>query len=161
MTTDELIKKVNALSKDECEGMSAKADAEGKVFIIKSYDGKPADVYSNVASLSKSSRSWHFYYAYDVPGCVLKLMGELANDEYWGRFLLLNGEPEDSFCNFFIIGDDGQLYPRCEDNLDELVKFACTKEELDELKDGFSQRMQKAIDTLAVPLVEVASKMEE
>lgn len=161
MTTKEFIEKVNALSEDEREGMSAKDDTEGNVIITKSCDDKPRGCYTNVASLSKSSRSWHFYYGNDVPGCVLKLMGELANDEYWGRFLLLNGEPEDSFCNFFIICDDGQLYPSCEDNLDELVKFACTKEELDELKDGFSQRMQKAIDTLAVPLAEVASKMEE
>lgn len=88
-------------------------------------------------------------------------MGELVNDEYWDKFLLLNGEPEDSFCNFFIIGDDGQLFPRCEDSLDELVKFAYTKEELNELKDGLSQRMRKAIDILAVPLGKVASKMEE
>ena len=137
--------------------MEAKVDTEGTVFITESRNLG----YVNVASLSTSSKSWHFYYQYNVPGCVLKLMGELASDEYRGKFLILNGEPENSFCNFFLIGDDGQLYPRCEDALDELVKFACTKEELDELKDGFSRRMQKAIDVLAVPLVEVASKMEE
>lgn len=158
MSTEEFIKKVNALSEDEREGINAKADTEGNVIITKTLNKEGA--YSNVASLSNDSRSWHFYYAYDFPGCVLKLMGELASDEYWGKFLLLNGEPY-TFCNFFIIGDNGQLFPRCEDNLDELVKFACTKEELDELKDGFSQRMQKAIDTLAVPFVKVASKMEE
>lgn len=155
MTTEEFIKKVNALSEDECESIRARADAENNVFLFKT---RPANT---VASLSNSSRSWHFYRQCDLPACVLKLMAELTNDEYWGKFLILNGEPEESFCNFFIIGNDGQLYPRCEDTLNELVKFACTEEELDELKEGFSERMQKAIDVLAVPLVEVASKMGE
>lgn len=157
MTAEEFVKKVNGLSKDERELISARADAEHNVFIFESFPG------NTVSKLPNSSRSWHFYGPgqHNLPACVLKLMAELANDEYWGKFLILNGEPEDSFCNFFLIGDDGQLYPRCEENLDELVKFACTKEELDELKEGFSQRMQEAIDVLAVPFSEVASKMEE
>lgn len=158
MTTEEFVKKVKALSEDEGERVRVVTCTDGDVLIQKPLI---AGGYFDVARVSNGSRTWHFFNQCYVPGCVLKLMGELVNDEYWGKFLLLNGEPEDGCCNFFLIGDDGQLYPRCEDNLDELVKFAYTKEELDELKDGFSQRMQEAIDTLAVPLVEVASKMEE
>lgn len=159
MTTKEFIKKINALSEDEREGMNAKIDTEGNVLITKTLHINGA--YSKVASLSSDSRSWHFYYSYDVPGCVLALMGELASDEYWGKFLILNGEPENSFWNFFIIGEDGQLFNRCEDNLDELFKFACTKEELNELKEGLSQRMQKGIDALTVPFVEALEMGED
>lgn len=158
MTTEEFIKKVKALSEDEREGTKVVTCTDGGVLIQKPLR---AGGYFDVACVSNGSRTWHFFNQCYVPGCVLKLMGELVNDEYWGKFLLLNGEPEDSFCNFFIIGDDGQLYPRCEDNLDELVKFACTKEELGELKNGFSRRMREAIDVLAVPFSEVASKMEK
>lgn len=157
MTTNEFVTKVNAMSEDEREGVHAKVDIENTVFIANSWDVGS----TNVASLSNGSRTWHFYYDHNVPACVLKLMSELANDEYRGKFLILNGEPEDSCCNFFLIGDDGQLYPRCEDTLDELVKFACTKAELNELKEELSRRMQKAVDTLTVPLAEVAPKMEE
>lgn len=157
MTITEFIKKVNALSEEERSGVEVHVDTEGTVFI----DDSSILGCTHVASLSTGSKLWHFHYRYDLPACVLKLMGELASDEYRGKFLILNGEPENSFCDIFVIGDNGRLYHRCEDTLDELVKFACTEEELDELKEGFSERMRKAIDVLAVPLAKVASKMGE
>lgn len=141
----------------------AEYDEQGNVYI---YD----NTYDLVmAQLGSDSSMWEVEDdAFTMSPSLLRLMAELADTppakrKITPRYVILNGEPEKGFWLVFIMGNYDSLEIRCVDgpnNSEKLAKFSYTKKELNELKKRFSSRMQKAIDTLTVPLEE-ALKMGE
>lgn len=160
MTTEEFIEAVNALSEEERGGLKALDTDRGMAIV---YANQPY----TLAYLPFYTKQWVFVAnGYTLPGSVLKLMGELVDGKYRERekkYVILNGEPEKNFWLVFIVSDYGWLDCRCADgpdNLDKLYKFSYTREELEELKEGLSPRIQKAVDAMTVTLDE-ALKMGE
>ena len=159
MTTEEFIQKVNALSEEERHGLVAHL----------MYDGKPAITDSSrhftLAYLPEHTKRWVFaadsYSIHSIPSSVLKLMGELAeNNEK--KYVLLNGKPSGKFWDVFWINKEYQNFGECPcaDRGDLISHMSYTTCELVEAKRYLPETLQKAVDALTVPLDE-ALKMGE
>lgn len=158
MTNEEFIKKVNALSEDERGNIKASLEDTGEPCIKKD------DKYWSLAHLPRCSRSWAFDTddGDKIPGCVLKLMGELADSKYRdGAYVILNGEPHNGHFNIFKIDIRGRLNEHNDVSRKDLEGYVYyTKTELDAMKVRLPWAMQKAVDALTVPL-SAALKMGE
>lgn len=158
MTTEEFIEKVNGLSEDERGGLRVYLADTGETCIRNDND------HWNFAYLPRCSRSWTFNTddKKQIPGCVLKLMGELADSKYRdGAYVILNGKPYNGHFNCFKIDIRGRLNEHNDVSRKDLKGYLYyTKSELDALKANLPWAMQEAIDALTVPL-EDALKMGE
>lgn len=161
MTTEEFIKKVNSLSEDERNGLVAFLKNNGVPAIAD------AKQFYTLAYLPGYTKRWVFAAdSYSFPGCVLKLMGELADSKYRERqkqYVILNGEPYhdirgELLFDCFVINVHECLETANGLCLSELVTY--TKSELNEHKANMPWTMKEAIDALTVPLEE-AEKMGE
>ncbi|MCD5531043.1 hypothetical protein EFE22_09475 [Lactobacillus delbrueckii subsp. lactis] len=164
MTTEEFIEKVNALSEDERYGVWAFLAPTGEPVIATNSASLRSIGPLWLAYLPNYTKSWKFLEKRTIPGCVLKLMGELADSRYQERqYAILNGKPYrdiegNQLFNCFQINVLGCLEQDSGVYLSELTTY--TKSELEELKKGLPWTMQEAIDALTVP-VDEALKMGE
>lgn len=167
MTTEEFIKKVNALSEEERGGVRAYLTATNLPAISDASDKW------TLAYLPCDTKSWTFASdSFSMPGCVLKLMSELAestNRERQGQYVILNGDPYhddegNKYFDCFLLWLCGPGFGRLETHnfisKKELANWTYTKPELDYFKKDKSWAMCEAIDALTVPLEE-ALKMGE
>ncbi|MBT9056382.1 hypothetical protein BTJ26_03025 [Lactobacillus delbrueckii subsp. bulgaricus] len=162
MTIEEFIEKLNALSEDERGGVWAFLSPTGEPVVATNSASLRSIGPLWLAYLPNYTKSWKFLEKRTIPGCVLKLMGELADSRYQGKYAILNGKPYRDIeghqvfncfqINLGCLEQDSGVY------LSELTTY--TKSELEELKEDLPQRMQKAIDALTVP-VDKALKMGE
>lgn len=161
MRTEEFIKKVNELSEEERGGVKAYLTATNLPAISDASDKW------TLASLPCDTKSWEFTsIRSNFPGCVLKLMAEIADSEYRERqkqYVILNGKPYrdivgNQLFDCFLINPLGFLETDNGVSLSDLTTY--TKPELNGLKFDMPLTMQAAIDALTVPLEE-ALKMGE
>lgn len=161
MTTEEFIKKVNALSEEERGGLTAYLKNNGVPAIAD------ANQFYTLAYLPGYTKKWVFAAdSYSFPGSVLKLMGELADSKYRARrkqYVILNGKPYhdiygELLFDCFVINVHERLETANGLCLTELVTY--TESELEVHKENMLWTMQEAIDALTVPL-EDALKMGE
>lgn len=162
MTTEEFIKKVNALSEDERGGVKATLSITGEPTIETSFTPMHEMNPRLLAYLPRYTKSWKFLEDSTIPGCVLKLMAKLANSKYLEkRYVILNGRPDkDDGFTCFEIRDHKYLFNQLYISSKNLYRYSYTKSELDNAKTGMPWTMKEAIDALTVPLEE-AEKMGE
>lgn len=159
MTTEEFIQKVNALSEEERHGLVAYLKHNGEPAITDS------SRYFILAYLPDHTKNWIFMAdTYSFPGCVLKLMGELAeNNEK--KYVILDGKPSGKCWDVFRINKVHQNLDKYSsvDRHDLIRYMSYTESGLAEAKTYLPYRpeaLRKAVDVLTVPLEE-ALKMGE
>ena len=154
MTTEEFIQKVNALSEDERHGLVAYLKCNGEPALTDS-----GRCYT-LAYLPEHTKSWIFLAdSYSFPGCVLKLMGELAESNE-KKYVILDGKPSGKCWDVFLIDKECQNFDECCADQYDLSHMSYTECELSEAKKYLPKALQKAVDVLIVPLEE-ALKMGE
>ena len=154
MTTEEFIKKVNALSDEERHGLTAYLKTNGAPAI------GDARGFFTLAYMPGYTKRWVFTAdSYSIPGSMLKLMGELAESKYHERdrkYVILNGKPfllDGSILTRVFVINAGNL-SFATVSLDELDDFAYTEEELERLKSTLPKKLQDAVDMLTVTVGE-------
>lgn len=152
MTTEEFIEAVNAIDIDDRNELEAYNNGCGDVF-LQTFDEVP------IALLGKHYINWDIRSTSQVtiPTKVLKLMVELAESrEEENKYVILNGKPfllEGNISTRVFLINEGNL-SFATVSLDEVIDFAYTKEELEQLKTTLPKKLQDAVDLLTVTVGE-------
>ncbi|GHN50819.1 hypothetical protein [Lactobacillus delbrueckii] len=152
MTTEEFIEAVNALDIDDRNELEAYNNGCGDIF-LQTFDEVP------IALLGKHYINWDIRSTSQVtiPTKVLKLMVELAESrEEENKYVILNGKPfllEGNISTRVFLINEGNL-SFATVSLDEVIDFAYTKEELEQLKTTLPKKLQDAVDLLTVTVGE-------
>lgn len=153
MTTEEFVDAVNAIDVDDRNELEAYTNGNGDIFLQAAFDEVP------IAHLEKNYINWDIRSTSPViiPTKILKLMVEMADSRTEDdNYVILNGKPfllEGKISTRVFLINEGKLSSATV-NLDEMIDFSYTKEELEQLKPTLPKNLQNTVDLLTVTVGE-------